>query len=33
MIKLKCINKLINWILSDEGQEIIKKTGYARASN
>lgn len=24
------VQKLINWVLSDEGQEIIEKTGYAR---
>lgn len=26
------VNKFIQWILSEEGQEIIEKTGYARAS-
>ena len=25
------VEKLINWILSDEGQELVEKTGYARA--
>ncbi len=25
------VQKLINWILSDEGQEIVENTGYARA--
>ena len=24
------VQKLIDWILSDEGQEIIEKTGYVR---
>jgi phosphate transport system substrate-binding protein len=24
------VQKLIDWILSDEGQEIVEKTGYAR---
>lgn len=25
------VERLINWILSDEGQELVEKTGYARA--
>ncbi len=29
----KNLNLLINWILSEEGQELVQKTGYARANS
>ena len=25
------VERLLNWILSDEGQELVERTGYARA--